>query len=219
MQHIAVVVRCERVSFMWASLPSTSIIVLVGCVLLLQVLVLASLLEVISSSELLLSTSIRRGYNTNSSRSGSSEKRNECDHHDIHTTKYYYELNMTLCDGKCKGSCCKTYMTPLHQCYSSERLFPNDPSWSGKDVFDTVTCHQQTLTRTIFQASTDGSCQVSDQDDDQFRIPLNECVGPFGPPRPWGTFQLLTTRSIDRSIDRLSLSLRKEGRDSCCSGL
>lgn len=182
---------------MWALLPPTLLLLLF--IVLVCVLLLSASFQV-SSSELL--SSIRSGYNNNNS-SGSSETKSECDgddntlDHHLFTT-FYYELNMTLCDGKCQGSC-KTYMTPLSQCYSSERLFPNDPSWSGKDMFDTVTCHQTLiLTRTIFEASTDGSCQVSDQDD-QFLIPLNECVGPFGPPRPWGTFELTNSSIVSLS--------------------
>ena len=92
-------------------------------------------------------------------------------------------LNMTLCTGKCVGDC-KSYITPVSECYNSGDLFPGDPNWSGLDVLDTVIC--QTLVRTIFQTSN-GTCQFSDSDD-RFQIPLEECVGPFGKPRPWGTF-------------------------------
>ena len=97
-------------------------------------------------------------------------------------------LNMTLCSDKCAGENCKSYVTPINECYSSRLLFPNDPSWSGKDVHDAIAiCQTQTLTRTIYD--TDNStCRDTV---DKFRIPLNECVGPFGKPRPWGSFHLI----------------------------
>lgn len=104
------------------------------------------------------------------------------------------KLNMTLCHEKCNSGC-KTYITPTSECYSSGSLFPNDESWSGLDVFDTVIC--QTLIRRIFQSS-DGSCSSSDED--KFQINLNECVGPFGKPRPWGIFSLNSDDGIDGAL-------------------
>jgi hypothetical protein len=100
-------------------------------------------------------------------------------------------MNMTLCHDKCRSGC-TTYVTPISECYSSGKLFPNDPSWSGLDVFDTVIC--QTLTRRIFQSS-DGLCSSSDSD--KFLINLEECVGPFGKPRPWGKFSLVRDDNND----------------------
>jgi hypothetical protein len=101
-------------------------------------------------------------------------------------------LNMTICVDKCAGESCKTYVTPIDQCYSSSLLFPNDPSWSGKDLRDVIICETQTLLRTIFDTEN-GTCRggSSTTSEDKFRIPLNECVGPFGEPRPWGTFSLI----------------------------
>lgn len=98
------------------------------------------------------------------------------------------KLNMTLCVDKCAGKNCKTYITPIDQCYSSSLLFPNDPSWSGKDLLDVIICETQTLVRIIFDTEN-GTCRGSSED--KFRIPINECVGPFGEPRPWGTFSLI----------------------------
>ena len=51
-----------------------------------------------------------------------------------------------------------------------------------------------------FYKSTDGSCAGRGEEtnapqpvdgDDSFIIPLGDCVGPFGPPRPWGKFTVL----------------------------
>lgn len=101
------------------------------------------------------------------------------------------KLNMTLCADRCNADC-KSYITPVSECYNSGDMFPNDPSWSaGLDVLDSVIC--QRLTRTIFQTSN-GSCTTSDSDD-RFLIPLEECVGPFGKPRPWGIFALISEQN------------------------
>lgn len=101
------------------------------------------------------------------------------------------KLNMTLCVDKCAGGDCKTYITPIDECYSSSFLFPGDPSWSGKDLVDAIDCDTQTLVRTIFD--TENSTCLGNED--RFLIPLNECVGPFGKPRPWGIFGVMQGRN------------------------
>lgn len=101
-------------------------------------------------------------------------------------------LNMTLCHDKCEEDC-KTYVTPVGQCFSSGSLFPNDPSWSdGWDVFDEM-IQSSTLHRTIFHTQNN-TCGGEDPTD-SFEIPLGVCVGPFGRPRPWGIFQLIEAPS------------------------
>lgn len=97
-------------------------------------------------------------------------------------------LNMTLCLRKCETDC-KSYITPTGVCYSSGALFPNDPSWSDEwdiwdDLIDDVTLH-----RTIFRTKNN-TCYGNDTD--YFEIPLGVCVGPFGKPRPWGFFQVVS---------------------------
>eukprot|EP00537_Pseudo-nitzschia_pungens_P004614 CAMPEP_0172372688 /NCGR_PEP_ID=MMETSP1060-20121228/48746_1 /TAXON_ID=37318 /ORGANISM="Pseudo-nitzschia pungens, Strain cf. cingulata" /LENGTH=112 /DNA_ID=CAMNT_0013098785 /DNA_START=134 /DNA_END=472 /DNA_ORIENTATION=- len=94
---------------------------------------------------------------------------------------------MTLYSDKCDGENNKTYLTPIDECYSSNFLFPNDPSWSGKDVLDTIDVQTHMLLRTIYDTE-DATCGG---DGDEFAVPLNECVGPFGRPRPWGIFRLV----------------------------
>lgn len=109
-------------------------------------------------------------------------------------------MNMTLCRDKCSTDC-KTYLTPVSECFNSAEIFPNDASWSGKDVLDAIIC--QTLRRRIFPSSG-GSCSSSNSSDiDKFLIPLFECVGPFGQPRPWGTFSLLRADGLDDPIETL----------------
>mmetsp|Transcript_26447 Transcript_26447/g.57957 ORF Transcript_26447/g.57957 Transcript_26447/m.57957 type:complete len:167 (+) Transcript_26447:91-591(+) len=109
-------------------------------------------------------------------------------------------LNMTLFADKCAGENSKTYITPTNKCYSSTLLFPNDPSRSGKDVYDTTIVDPQTPKQTMlirtFYDTEDGTCRGAG---DVFRIPLNECVGPFGKPRPWGIFRLVQQQQQKKS--------------------
>ena len=117
------------------------------------------------------------------------------------------QINTLMCTSEsCDGADeqtpgCKQYTTPLNQCYNAKNLFPNDPSWSEFDIFDEM--RMKNLHRTFYK-STDGSCagreestknivpQPVDEEDDSFILPLDTCVGPFGPPRPWGKFSLVS---------------------------
>lgn len=96
---------------------------------------------------------------------------------------------------------CRTYTTPMKACYNARVLFPGDESWGDLDVYDEMVMSD--IKRTFYK-SMDGSCvgrgeggdaknsipQPVDADD-SFILPLDVCVGPFGPPRPWGKFNLL----------------------------
>lgn len=86
---------------------------------------------------------------------------------------------------------CVAYITPLNTCYNAQVLFPNDDTWGKIDIYDTMIMRD---VKRIFYESTDGSCIGRENDgvvEDYFMLPLDECVGPFGPPRPWGKFTLL----------------------------
>ena len=116
-------------------------------------------------------------------------------------------VQLTMCEDNMCHLDCQTYVTPLNSCFSSGNLFPNDPSWSdGWDIWDTTRgevvglsggvgeeeeaaehATPKTLHRVIF-SSKNGTCVGHNPD--SFDIPLNFCVGPFGAPRPWGTFEL-----------------------------
>ena len=49
----------------------------------------------------------------------------------------------------------------------------------------------RSLKRQFFK-SADGTCDgTSMEEDNSFILPFDDCVGPFGPPRPWGKFTLL----------------------------
>ena len=89
-----------------------------------------------------------------------------------------------LCVGFCDGGDCQSYQTPLSVCYSGQSLFPNDPSWGDVDFVDEIV--DGMLERSLFRTN-DGTCT---DETDNFDLPLDECVGPFGKPRPWGKFSL-----------------------------
>jgi len=117
-------------------------------------------------------------------------------------------LLTTLCVNKChdttasptngsgvddaSGSGCRHYQTPMNACFHGPALFPNDPSWNATnvDILDTPlnTTHFQ---RDFYPHTSTIRCQGTPTDG--FVLPYHECVGPFGPPRPWGIFQLLSS--------------------------
>mmetsp|Transcript_18296 Transcript_18296/g.37097 ORF Transcript_18296/g.37097 Transcript_18296/m.37097 type:complete len:198 (-) Transcript_18296:118-711(-) len=109
---------------------------------------------------------------------------------------------------------CKEYITPLDECYNAQILFPGDISWSHFDIYDSL--EMRSLKRRFFE-SGDGTCRdigggegdgtenngggesggSGSGDEDSFVLPLDVCVGPFGPPRPWGKFTLLDKHDDD----------------------
>lgn len=98
-------------------------------------------------------------------------------------------LNMTLCKDFCEHGC-KSYRTPLGECFNPQTMFPGDSSWGESDVMDdnvAFTRRHVTFHRT-FYSSDDATCTGTP---DRETLPLYECIGPFGSPRPWGTFVLI----------------------------
>jgi hypothetical protein len=116
-------------------------------------------------------------------------------------------LSSRLCKGKCAHDC-KVYRTPLSECYSPSALFPGDEQWGAFDVFDVLdrTAGNDNFSRTFFN-STDGTCRGQT---DGFTLPLRQCVGPFGAPRPWGTITQSVTYPPKVTMVSSDLSLRKE---------
>jgi hypothetical protein len=99
-------------------------------------------------------------------------------------------ISTELCHNFCiflKKTCVR-YNTPVAICYNGQSLFPNDPSWGGFDVKDDV-LDDHSFSRKFYN-SEDGTCR---EQTDEFTLPFNECIGPFGQPRPWGTFTLIRT--------------------------
>jgi hypothetical protein len=103
-------------------------------------------------------------------------------------------LRSTLCVDACLHDC-KEYVTPLGECYNGQILFPNDPSWGDVNIRDNpvVTNGQQQLHRRFFPSGNNTSCEQTETTD-QFTLDLDVCLGPFGPPRPWG---ILTVESLE----------------------
>jgi hypothetical protein len=99
-------------------------------------------------------------------------------------------LNSTLCKGRCVDDC-KSYVTPLGQCFNGQSLFPDDPSWGVYDISDAVLSNDSF--RRQFFGSKDGNC--TGEPTDSFVLPIHECVGPFGAPRPWGEFSFVDVDS------------------------
>lgn len=95
-------------------------------------------------------------------------------------------LETVLCVDKCLTGC-KAYTTTIGVCYNGQQLFPEDPSWSTFDIFDTLV-DASTIQRSFF-ATTNSTCGAEPADG--FSLPMNVCIGPFGEPRPWGRLILL----------------------------
>jgi hypothetical protein len=92
--------------------------------------------------------------------------------------------NMTVCKDKCSGDC-KTYYISFNACFSPPMHWPNDPQWGAFDCRDS---HNGTHFTRDFYGSQSKTC--AGVPTDTFTVDLGECVGPFGKPRPWGTFTI-----------------------------
>lgn len=116
-----------------------------------------------------------------------------------------YNLRTTICANKCESDCV-IFDTPIDECFSARQLLPDDPeSWSEFDILDSADVSKTDDAATVFQrtifASVDGTCDGNATD--IFTIPLEECVGPFGPPRPWGNFSIVVKNSVyNKTHDR-----------------
>jgi hypothetical protein len=103
-------------------------------------------------------------------------------------------LATELCSSFCTGKCC-TYQTPIHTCFNGMTLFNHSVDWGTMDILDTISRLEGDdddppiyfLTRQFYESNT-SMCQELF---DTYELPLNECVGPFGKPHPWGRFTLV----------------------------
>jgi len=107
-------------------------------------------------------------------------------------------LITTLCtDKKCSENCTH-YDSPVSQCYNGKDLSPStfdDNTTNPFGIYDIVddviiTNYDPMAFKRLFFGSTNGTCAGNVTDSFNY-IPLDECVGPFGPPRPCGTFHLV----------------------------
>jgi hypothetical protein len=113
-------------------------------------------------------------------------------HTDAPTTLF---LLTTLCGDKC-NSHCRHYQTRLNTCFHGASLFPGDPSWNTSASILDSPINYSHFQRDFYDHGTsrsDHPCQGPPTDG--FTLPYDICVGPFGAPRPWGTFQLLARAS------------------------
>ncbi len=114
-------------------------------------------------------------------------------------------LNTTLYTEKClEGSEGLNFLTPIHKCYNgynhSHALFTEHDIYdvvitlaenSGVDEQSHEGVHvQQIGIQRTFYKSTDGSCSGGKTDSFD-NIPVGSCVGPFGPPYPWGILSIV----------------------------
>jgi hypothetical protein len=99
--------------------------------------------------------------------------------------------NMTLCASDCNFNC-KIYHIELYQnrstpCISPPNAWPGDNQWGPYDFQDEVVLAATHLKRRFF-SSLNGTCiNVTDH----FLLPLQQCLGPFGKPRPTGIFGIV----------------------------
>ena len=102
-------------------------------------------------------------------------------------------LNMTVCKTRCSGGCV-SYTTPVGRCWSPAKRYPHNPQWGTTDILDVCLDGGRQVNRSFF-ASTNGTCM---HHTGGFLLPTAACIGPFGPPRPWGTFVCIPPAAAGR---------------------
>lgn len=133
------------------------------------------------------------------------------------------QIQLTLCVDRCAGDCI-SFRTPINECFNGQTLFPKErDAWGEFDVYDEVKIpsesksardelslerrgrHRPSFTRYFF-GTLDSTCDVMNTFDGQidvsyaterYDLPFDECVGPFGAPRPWGKFELVYGDNMD----------------------
>jgi hypothetical protein len=130
-------------------------------------------------------------YNNSNSNNSNNNSSNQtpllfANHKDAPTTAF---LRTTLCGDKCKTHC-KHYQTPLSTCFHGASLFPDDPSWNtSASIFD-APINATHFQRDFYEHGRSISHPCQGLPTDGFTLPYDICLGPFGVPRPWGTFHL-----------------------------
>ena len=115
-------------------------------------------------------------------------------------------LVTTLYVEKCTGDNFIVYTSPINECYNGKsvayhssdavtNLKPksNNP-YGDHDIMDGFVKEGEEfvgIARLFFQ-SKNGTC-LGGVTDSFPNIPLNECVGPFGPPYPWGILKITSS--------------------------
>lgn len=136
--------------------------------------------------------------------------------------KYQYDyhpdnrlLNTTICKDRCMNDCI-SYLTPIGSCYNGNSTsneqeqteiehsnpFGENDIWDDPIILDGTT-HVIGIHRNFYK-STNSSCTggITDFFD---RLPLDKCIGPFGPPRPWGILAIASEGFFARIGGQISL--------------
>ena len=77
------------------------------------------------------------------------------------------------------------YTIPLNKCVNPADQWPGDEQW-GSQSFKDSQLNELEFNRTFYK---DGDSGCSDEPDFVQKLPLRACIGPFGDPRPWGSFK------------------------------
>lgn len=99
-------------------------------------------------------------------------------------------LTILYADHECSKNS-TVYLTPVFQCYNAQNeSLLNNNAFGKHDIFDEIVPnkHDPVALRRSFFKSSNGSCSGGVTDSFNY-LPLNECIGPFGSPRPWGVFE------------------------------
>lgn len=124
-------------------------------------------------------------------------------------------LNTTICKDRCMSGCIN-YLTPIGSCYNGNSFLigrkekENSNPFGENDIWDDpVLLLDGGAKRVIaiqrkFYNSTNSSCTggITDFFD---KLPLEKCIGPFGPPRPWGILALASEELFQTSSGQISL--------------
>ena len=106
-----------------------------------------------------------------------------------HKQESKQQLHTTVClDNKCTKDCTlPPFITPALQCYNVQNQL-----FGQNDIFDEIFYSSDETLAVAFKRSffnsTNNTCSGGVIDTFDY-IPLNECIGPFGPPKPWGMFE------------------------------
>lgn len=133
-------------------------------------------------------------------------------------------LKTTLFAEKCIGDDFAVYVTPINRCYNGKkiiRIFGEEPSitddfatasingknvklknpYGENDILDELIKQNDEIIgikRSFFQSkNTTCTGGISDSFPN---IPTDTCVGPFGPPKPWGILNVMNQTSESQDI-------------------
>jgi len=114
-------------------------------------------------------------------------------------------LNCSLADLCVDDNDPQNFLVPVGTCFNPLLIYPDSGDvWGEYDVLDE--CNYLSITRKIF-SSTNATC--SGEVTDEYHLPYDSCLGPFGAPRPWGVFTC--KESIGRTVASSKTADRSKG--------